>query len=176
MRNSAPFLQLNTKATNNSDFNRQTWEPTHEILALFVLLKFILQIRMRSHPVRLDVWFLAWPFVYFYSSCVRTAKALARLRGCTASPEPSQVAYAICTIISWAGSWVVSRWLMPYEIDSCLQLVIFMEIIVCRRSMWPFGAKIYSSDRNLISRCSRDRHYIAGRLLLTQPEWKMYAK
>ena len=32
-------------------------EPTHEILALFVLRKFILQIRMRNHPVRLDVWF-----------------------------------------------------------------------------------------------------------------------
>ena len=30
-------------------------EPTHEILALFVLCKFILQIRVHSHPVRLDV-------------------------------------------------------------------------------------------------------------------------
>ena len=55
------------------------YEPTHEILALFVLRKFILQIRMRSHPVGLDVWFLVWPFVYFHSSCVRTAKAMARL-------------------------------------------------------------------------------------------------
>ena len=34
------------------------FEPTHEILALFVLRKFILQIRMRSHSVRLDVRFL----------------------------------------------------------------------------------------------------------------------
>ena len=32
-----------------------TNEPTHEILALFVLRKFILQTHMRSHPVGLDV-------------------------------------------------------------------------------------------------------------------------
>ena len=32
-----------------------SFEPTHEILALFVLRKFILQIRMRSHPVGLAV-------------------------------------------------------------------------------------------------------------------------
>ena len=44
------------------------------------------------------------PFVYVHSSCVRTAKALARLRGCAGSPESSLVAYAISTIISWAGS------------------------------------------------------------------------
>ena len=63
-------------------------ESTHEILALFVLRKFILQIHMRSHPVGLDIWFLVWLFVYFHSSCVGTAKALARLRGCAGSPEP----------------------------------------------------------------------------------------
>ena len=39
---------------------------------------------------------------------VRTAKALARLCGCVGSPEPSLVAYAISTIISWAGSLTVS--------------------------------------------------------------------
>ena len=44
------------------------------------------------------------PFVYFHTSCVRTAKALARLRGCAGSPEPSLVAYVISTIISWAAS------------------------------------------------------------------------
>ena len=60
-------------------------EPTHEILALFVC-------------------FLVWPFVYFHSSYVRTANALARLRGYAGSPEHSLVAYVISTIISWAGS------------------------------------------------------------------------
>ena len=59
---------------------------------------------MCSHPVALDVWFLVWPVVYYPSSCVRTVKALARLRGCAASPEPSLVAYVTSTKISWAGS------------------------------------------------------------------------
>ena len=35
---------------------------------------------------------------------VRTTKALARLRGCAGSPEPSLVVYAISTIIPWAAS------------------------------------------------------------------------
>ena len=51
----------------------------------------------------LDVWFLVGPFVYFHTLCVRTAKALARLRGCAGSPEPSLVAFVVSTIISWAG-------------------------------------------------------------------------
>ena len=33
------------------------FEPALEIMVLFVLRKFILQTRMRSHPVGLDVWF-----------------------------------------------------------------------------------------------------------------------
>ena len=76
----------------------------HEIMALFVLRKFILQMRMCRHPVGLDIWFLVGPFVYFHTLCLRTAKALARLRRWACSPEPSLVAYAISTIISWAGS------------------------------------------------------------------------
>ena len=57
----------------------------------------------------LNVWFLVGPFVYFHSSCVRTAKALMRLHGCAGSPEPSLVAYVISTIISWAGTFSVCR-------------------------------------------------------------------
>ena len=51
-------------------------------MVLFVLHELILQTRMCSHPVGLDVWFLARPFVYFYfhTSCVRTAKALEAAR------------------------------------------------------------------------------------------------
>ena len=74
-------------------------------MAFFVLRKLFLQSRMRSHPMGLDVWFLVGHFVYFQTSCVRTAKALASLRGCAGSPEPSLVAYVISTIISWAGSF-----------------------------------------------------------------------
>ena len=53
------------------------FEPCHAIMALFVLRKLILQTRMRSHPEGLDAWYLVRPFVYFYTLCVRTAKALA---------------------------------------------------------------------------------------------------
>ena len=80
-------------------FNRTTFEPCHEIMALFDLRKLILQTRMRIYLMELDVWF----FGRTHTSCVRTAKALARLRGCAGSLEPSLVAYVINTIISWAG-------------------------------------------------------------------------
>ena len=79
-------------------------EPAHEIMALFILPKLILQTRMRSHPVGLEVRFLVRLIVYFHTSCVRTAKALARLRRCAGSPEPSLVPYVISTKISWASS------------------------------------------------------------------------
>ena len=78
------------------------FEPSR---VLFVLHKLIFQMRMCSHPTGLDVWFLVGPFIYFHSSCVWTAKALARLSGYASSPEPSLVAYGISTIISWAGSF-----------------------------------------------------------------------
>ena len=74
-------------------------------MVLFILRKLILQTRMGSHPVGLDVWFLVGPVVYFHTSFVRTAKALVRLGGCAGSPEPSLVACVINTIISWAGSF-----------------------------------------------------------------------
>ena len=53
---------------------------------------------MSRHSVGLDIWFLVGPFVYFHTSCVRTAKAA------ETPPEPSLVAYVISTIISWADS------------------------------------------------------------------------
>ena len=52
--------------------------------------------------------FLAGLFVYFHTSCLRTAMALARLHGCAGSPDPSLVAYVISTIISSAGSFCLS--------------------------------------------------------------------
>ena len=95
---------------------KQNIEPSHEIMALFVLCKLILQMRMRSHPVGLDVWFLVGPFL-FHTLCVRTAKTVAKLRGCAASPEPSLVAYVISTIISCASSFnpFTEDRLMPHK-------------------------------------------------------------
>ena len=71
-------------------------------MVLFVLRKPMLHTRMHSHLMGLDVWLLVGPFVYFHTLCVWTAKALTRLRVSAGSPEPSLVAYAISTIISWA--------------------------------------------------------------------------
>ena len=79
-------------------------KPAHEMMALFVLRKRILQTCMCSHPVVLDFCFMLGTFVYFHTSWVRTVKALARLRGCAGPPAPLLVAYVISTIISWAGS------------------------------------------------------------------------
>ena len=46
----------------------QMVEPYHEIMVLFIL-----QTSMCSHPVGLDVWFLVGPFVYFrYFMCVNS--------------------------------------------------------------------------------------------------------
>ena len=79
---------------------RGTNEQSHEIMVLFVLR--ILQMRMRSHPVGLDVWFLVGPFVYFHTLSVWTAKPLVRLRWCAGSPKPSLVAYVIIhNFMSW---------------------------------------------------------------------------
>ena len=72
------------------------FEPCHEIMALFILRKLILQTRMRNHPVGLDVWFLVGPYIYFHTSCVQTTKALVRRCGCAGSPEPSLVAGRLC--------------------------------------------------------------------------------
>ena len=77
------------------------FEPTHEIMALIALRKLSLQTRMCRNPLGLHVWYLVRPFVYFHTLCVRTAKALIR----AVSPEPLLFAYAISTIISWAGSF-----------------------------------------------------------------------
>ena len=95
--------------SGNIFYTYQIFEPAHETVALFVLRKLILQTRMRSHRVGLDVWFLVGPFVYFHTLCVRIAKALARLRGCAGSPELSLVDCVIGTIISWDSSFLKSN-------------------------------------------------------------------
>ena len=87
-------------------------------MVLFFLRKLILQTCMHSHPVGLDVLFFVKHFVYFHTSCLRTVKALARLRACAGSPEPSLVAYVISSIISWAqrplvckvSTWTAAPW------------------------------------------------------------------
>ena len=70
-----------TELPGNTGISYRWIEPTHGILALFVLRNSILQTRMCRYPMGLDVWFLVGPFVHFLILCVRTAKALVRPRG-----------------------------------------------------------------------------------------------
>ena len=81
------------------------FEPSHKNMALFVLRKMILQTRMRSHLGKGEEGAGARCLICL-TSCARTTKDLARLRGCAGSLEPSLVVYVISTIISWAGSFV----------------------------------------------------------------------
>ena len=76
-------------------------------MALFVFHKHFLQMHMHKPSSRAR-WLicLVGSFIYFHTSCVRTAKALVRLRECAGSPEPSLVTFVISNIISWAGTYV----------------------------------------------------------------------
>ena len=100
------------KKKNVFHFTRCNFEPAHEIMALFVLLKFPLQTSMRSHPVGLDVWFLVGPFVYFHTSCVRR---------CASSSEPSLVAY-ISTISHELAHFRSCWYFTYYRPSSCIVL------------------------------------------------------
>ena len=43
---------------------------------------------------------LIWVFLYIHTLCMRTVKAMARMRICAGSPEPSLLGYMICAEIS----------------------------------------------------------------------------
>ena len=107
----------------------------YEIMVLFVLRKLILQTRMRSHLVGLDVWCLVRPP---YFMCADS-------EGCAGSLEPSLAAYVISTIISWAGSiifyCVVSlkyhTQILNTDIlgDSPVSLTMSWHVVTCLHSM-----------------------------------------
>ena len=102
------------------------YEPTHEVLALFVLCKFILLIRMPSHPVGLDVWFLVWPFVYFYSSCVWTVKVLADawpFAGRLCDKYHNLMSWLIYTLPAFSCNWNSEIWFLMFgrKMSRCRQ-------------------------------------------------------
>ena len=100
-----PLLSPKRQLLQDKGERWRLYEPSHEIMVLFILRKLLFQTCMCSHPVGLDLWFLVVPFVYFHILRERITKALVRLCGCAGSPEPSLVAYVISTITSWAGSY-----------------------------------------------------------------------
>ena len=75
-------------------------------MVLFVLCKLILQTRMRSHPVGLDIWFRS---DLSFTSILHVWKQRRLWQGCAGLPEPSLVACVISTIISWAGSFKLGQ-------------------------------------------------------------------
>ena len=89
----------------------------------------------------LDVWFCGrtlplLPSVYFHISCMRTAKALARLRGCAGSPEPLLVAYVISTIILF-GSFMC-RCVLFYDQKGPQLGIVYKRLV-----SWWMGADMY---------------------------------
>ena len=96
----ASFSVLIIKSSSLTHFRRpyhycktSTNEPTHEIMALFVLRKLILQTCMRSHPVGFNCLIFG-----------RTLRLLSYFLCTNSESEPSPVAYVKSTIVSWAGS------------------------------------------------------------------------
>ena len=91
------------------------------------------------------------PFVHFHTSCVRKVKALARLRGCAGSPEPSLVANVIRSwliyyfIINWIGCIFLSYWKMSlYQNHTSLKEdIIIIFIIIC---LWSSVILILTMD------------------------------
>ena len=64
----------------------------------------ILQICMSSLSKESGMWLFVWSFLQLPLLCEQTAKALARLRRCAGSTQPSLFAYVISTIFSCVGS------------------------------------------------------------------------
>ena len=84
---------------------------------------------MHSHPVGLDVWFFDRTLCLLPYFICANRKALARLRRCAGSPEPSLVACVISTIISWAGIFS--------------QQLLFIYLTLTFRGEW--GRRLYYS-------------------------------
>ena len=137
-------------------------------MALFVLLKLILQTCTHSHPVGLDVGFLVGPFIYFHTLCVRTTKALARLRRCAVSLEPSLFTYAVSTIISWAGSFYFCKFYLPAFVIVNLFTKIRPTLKICLFAVyWPriFRLGRLVGNNFFFVPCPRKKHYFKAKLL-----------
>ena len=83
----------------------QLYEPTHEKRDLSIVQFAFLQTCMHSNTVRPDLQLLVWSIFLFPILCERTAKALARLRGCAGSSEPFAV--RICDKYRFHTSWPI---------------------------------------------------------------------
>ena len=76
----------------------------HEKRNFCVIQFVILQMRMHSLTVELNLRLFVWSFLKIHILCEKTAKALARLCRCAGLPEPLLFAYVISTFFTCAGS------------------------------------------------------------------------
>ena len=122
-------------------------------MALIALCKLNLQTRMCSHPLGLLVWFSVRSFVYFYSLCVRTAKALARMRSLAWA-----FAVHLCDKYHNLMSWLISYMctfenvLVSYMLYSWVKALVFLtrsafSSCISRRfsSSWRFCSVSFST-------------------------------
>ena len=83
---------------------------------------------MRSHPVGLDVWFCVGPFVYFHTSCVRTAKAL----------HPRSLAWAfagrLCDKYHNLMSWLIIDASLLFRTITKVHLLVISNLTVIQPS------------------------------------------
>ena len=83
-----------------------SFEPRQANLCLRAFRHDKFQLRMPSHSEGPGIWLSVWRFLLTHCLYERAAKVLVRLRGCTGSPEPSLLAYAISTKFAWRRPFV----------------------------------------------------------------------
>ena len=98
-----------------------TFDPCHEIMALFVPRKLILQMRMCSYPVGLDVWFFVGPFVYFHTSCANS-------EGSGETARMRRLAWAFAgRLYDIYDSWLICSW---YEKNAACLMHVWMNLLI----------------------------------------------
>ena len=80
------------------------------------VLKVLPQSSLRRHLIGLAARRLAGRSLKASSTCLRAAKAVARLCICTGSPEPLPLAYAFSTIYSWTGLNIINKGSLGYQV------------------------------------------------------------
>ena len=101
-------------------------------------------------------YLLVGPFIYFHiSSCVRTAKALVRLRGYAGSPEPSLVACVISIIISGADSntrFPTLRPVFSFTVSACGSVMVARFLRVFHHVRPQKGQHLCLRDRECVNK------------------------
>ena len=104
------------------------------------------------------------------TSCVRTAKALARLHGCAGSSESLLVAYVKHHIISWNGSITECLWVQSDLGLHCLPkpeiiTVVYLNAVGAVDIRWPMEAQYGHSDDNYVT------EVVAAECFLIKTRW-----